>query len=368
MRNNISHIENIDEFLTLNKIYQVDFNTIVEYRKKFIMESVKYFLENNQFYKKYCDSLGVSLKEMENDLNVIPKIPSSVFKKATNLLQVNGKQDTYISTSSGTQGTLSKVPRNSTTMMRLFSSMFAGIHEVMGIKNVDTQLMVLSPPNHETEHLWIAYALSGMAFHYNSEFYISSGKIQVEKFIDDIFRYNDRCAELGNVVIVGTPVVIFNIIKILSTLEKKLSLGNKCFVISAGGWKKNTGERIEEKEFRHLVAKTLGLKDVCQVFDAFNMVELNSVIYECPNHHKHCPPWLYVRAYNPWTLEVCKEGELGILGYLDCTTDSFPGFVLSDDFGRVYEAVQCECGIVSDIVKIERRINKLESRGCALKI
>lgn len=51
MSNSMDNIESIDEFLTLSNIYQTDFNTVVECRKKFILKSVKYFLEHNSFYK-----------------------------------------------------------------------------------------------------------------------------------------------------------------------------------------------------------------------------------------------------------------------------------------------------------------------------
>jgi long-chain-fatty-acid---luciferin-component ligase len=40
---------------------------------------------------------------------------------------------------------------------------------------------------------------------------------------------------------------------------------------------------------------------------------------------------------------------------------------LSEDFGVVYNG-QCECGRKGSFMKIVRRVNGIESRGCALKL
>ena len=75
-----------------------------------------------------------------------------------------------------------------------------------------------------------------------------------------------------------------------------------------------------------------------------------------------------MRAFCPSTLKELPSGEMGILGFLDPTSTSYPGFILSDDFGKVYENVNCTCGVEGDFVEVIRRINKIESRGCALKM
>lgn len=43
MSNSMDNIESIDEFLTLSNIYQTDFNTVVECRKKFQIYFLLYF-------------------------------------------------------------------------------------------------------------------------------------------------------------------------------------------------------------------------------------------------------------------------------------------------------------------------------------
>jgi long-chain-fatty-acid---luciferin-component ligase len=161
------------------------------------------------------------------------------------------------------------------------------------------------------------------------------------------FRIADLCQELGRR---GLPAFV-----------------EHSFVVSAGGWKGRAAETIDAATFRRQVAETLGAADETVVRDSFNMVELNTVIHECPHHRKHVPPWLLVQARDPRTNEVLPAGQTGVLAFLDATADSYPGFVLSEDFGRVLDEA-CPCGRVGPQVEIVRRINRIEARGCALKM
>jgi long-chain-fatty-acid---luciferin-component ligase len=89
---------------------------------------------------------------------------------------------------------------------------------------------------------------------------------------------------------------------------------------------------------------------------------------DCEHGRKHCPPWLHASARAPKTLAPLGWGESGILAYLDPTATSYPCFVLSDDFGSVTRGERCPCGRSGDVLTIERRINRIEARGCALKL
>ena len=101
--------------------------------------------------------------------------------------------------------------------------------------------------------------------------------------------------------------------------------------------------------------------------DVFNMVELNSLIFECEHGHKHIPPWLYVDARSAATLAPVATGEPGLLAYLDPTPLSYPGFVLSDDVGAVC-SLRCPCGIDGAVLQLQRRLSSIEERGCGMKM
>ena len=65
--------------------------------------------------------------------------------------------------------------------------------------------------------------------------------------------------------------------------------------------------------------------------------------------------------------EILPNGTEGVLAFLDASASSYPNFVLSEDFGVVDEG-RCGCGRYGQRLTITRRINRIESRGCALKM
>jgi long-chain-fatty-acid---luciferin-component ligase len=138
-------------------------------------------------------------------------------------------------------------------------------------------------------------------------------------------------------------------------------------VVAIGGWKRRSGERIPRAEFDDRIAAGLGI-ETRQIRDAFNMVELNTAVLECEYHQMHLPAWIHARARSAVDLAVLPSEESGILSYLDPTPTSYPGFILSDDVGHVKHAARCRCGRQTDILVVERRLNTMETRGCALRI
>lgn len=360
------NVSKLDAVLSSDKIFYGDFNKSREQLNKFMYDAVSWHMQNNKYYKEYCEKNSFRIENIHEDLWKIPAMPSAIFKRHKKFTVTRDDGSILPTTSSGTQGTISQVPRDNETLMRFFASVTAGVQDVLNIEQQDLNVFCLSPANDEVEHLWISYVLAGILVYYPTKYYVSNGVFHMDKLIEDL-RNLDSVDENNQVLIVGPPALILDVTKKLEETES-LNLGEHCKILTIGGWKSRQGESVKRELFDQRVAAAFGLLNTEYVRDVYNMVELNTVIFECKNHHKHCPPWLYARAFDPKTLEVLPSGELGILGYFDPTPLSYPGFILSDDFGRVYEKVNCSCGICSDVIQIERRINKLESRGCALKI
>jgi len=85
--------------------------------------------------------------------------------------------------------------------------------------------------------------------------------------------------------------------------------GTGMTVLTAGGWKRFSGQRIERAVFDPRACAAFGLADESQVRDAFNQVELNTVMIECSAHRKHVPPWLYAAARDPDRLTVLRPAR-----------------------------------------------------------
>ena len=359
-------VSKLDAVLSSDDVFYQDFNKSRQQLNELLYEAASWHMENNQYYKEYCEKNSFHIEDMKEDLWKIPAMPSAIFKRHKKFTVIRDDGSILQTTSSGTQGTISQVPRDNDTLMRFFASVTAGVQDVLNIEQQDLNIFCLSPANDEVEHLWISYVLEGIQVYYPTKYYVINGVFHIDKLIEEL-RNLDSVNEKNQVLIVGPPALVLDVTNKLEETDC-LNLGEHCKILTIGGWKSRQGESVKREVFDERVAKAFGLLNTEYVRDVYNMVELNTVIFECKNHRKHCPPWLYARAFDPKTLEVLPSGEMGILGYFDSTPLSYPGFILSDDFGRVCENVNCSCGICSDVIQIERRINKLESRGCALKI
>ncbi|BDS11582.1 LuxE/PaaK family acyltransferase [Aureispira anguillae] len=362
----VGGISAIDEFLSSDDVFLQDFNKSRKKLTEFLKAIIRHHINSNPYYADYCKRMNFNIEEDEFDLNKIPLLPSAIFKNDLKFVQSNWDDSVMLTTSSGTKGTVSQVPRDNTTLMRFFASVAAGVQEVFEIPQSNLDLYCLSPKLEEIKHLWISYVITGVSLYFPSKFYVSNDEFKVEQLVSDL-RKVDQDKNGKKIVIIGPPALVLDTTKELAKTGN-LNLLDRCLIVTMGGWKSRQGDIVERKELTQRIVEAFGLLNEEYVRDVYNMVELNTVIFECKHHKKHCPPWLYARARNPQNLTVQASGELGILSFADPTAVSYPGFVLSDDFGVVHEQVKCTCGIVSDIIEIKRRVNKLESRGCALKI
>ena len=193
--------------------------------------------------------------------------------------------------------------------------------------------------------------------------YANESKFFMEEFINDLRELSPS----ERALVVGPPALMLEAANAVQSCGG-LALPHSSLFLTIGGWKRAKCEIPSRDEFRRHVIQGFGILDAGRVRDSYNMVELNSVLFECEAHQMHCPPWLFIDARDPCTLEPTTPGNPGVLAFLDPTPTSYPGFILADDFGNVVRNYICPCGRITDVLQLERRINRVESRGCALKI
>ena len=324
--------------------------------------AIEHHLESNRAFRAYCSRQGFDASHVASseDLARVPLLPTSLFKIKPELTLSDDARDVLLTTSSGTQGRISTVPRDDVTLMRFFAGISAAVREMLGLRTQAGWFFNLGPPTAADPHLWIAYVMAGVGLAYGGDCYVGDGGIQFERLLPDL-----RETEPPH-VIVGPPPLILDLVQHLESHGPLRSTPGS-FVVTIGGWKRRSGERIPRGEFEERTAAALGLGDVSGIRDTYNMVELNSVLFECHAKRKHAPPWLTVYTRAPKTLEPLSHGETGILSFVDSSARSYPAFVLSDDIGRV-ESGRCACGAEGDSAVVERRISSIEARGCALKM
>lgn len=330
-----------------------------EFQRKYIAEAFTWHFERNSQYRSYCEALGVRSSNVSS-LSSIPLLPAAAFKAG---LLPSAPENEIVKpcTSSGTRGSRSVVPRDELTLERLLASVQKGCDHLLHLRP-DAQLFVLGPDTEEAGDLWISYVLSIVDLIFPTWFAVKDG----------IFLANELAAQLQttaqNPVIVGPPFLVMAFLEHLEASGQHLDLGSRRgTIITAGGWKQHQNRSLSPREFIQRVSSGFSLGESAQVRDTLNLVELNTVLFDCEKHSKHIPPWLHVRILDPETLIDVKLGSEGLIAYLDATATSYPCFFISDDFGYLPTA-SCTCGRASPTVVITRRVSKLEQRGCALKM
>jgi long-chain-fatty-acid---luciferin-component ligase len=334
-------------------------------RTRLLQDAYRWHLEHNPDYARYADLCGATPDADQIDPCSIPLLPSGLFKQpGLELSSVPADSITKWCLSSGTSGSRSIVPRNEDTMMRFLGSITASIPALYGLDRAGGHNgLVLGPSAHEAGDLWFSYVIGCLGLVMQTEALERDGLFDPDRAARRLLEVTSGG---GDVFVIGPPARMLQMAHAAAALNPP-SFPAGSFLITAGGWKGEQARSIDPSMFRTELARLLRVREPAQIRDSYNMVELNSVLHECAAHRKHVPPWVLAQALDPRTDRPVPSGKPGILAFWDPTATSYPGFILSEDFGIV-RTEECPCGYRSAQVEILRRLNTVESRGCALKM
>jgi len=345
-------------------VFHMEPSRIEALQTALIGDAFHFHFDANDGYRRYCQRLGVGPSDVGDwsDLARIPLLTATQFK-LRDVLSCAPADVVKVCTSSSTQGPISRVHRDETTLSRFLGSVHASIESLLELH--DCFCLHLGPSTREARDLWISYAMSVVEMVYPTEHLVTDGEFSADRALDRLEAHKD---DYDTVAVLGPPIMLLRLVDAMRAAGRRVAGCERVLVVTAGGWKRFSGEAIPRPAFEALVAEYLCDIPSHRFRDCFNMVELNAALFECEQQRKHVPPWLRLLALDPEALEPVAEGELGLLACLDPSPTSYPGFVLTDDFARVREAGRCACGRVSQTVEPVRRVTRVEARGCALKI
>lgn len=331
-------------------------------QKELITKSFKYHYQNNDIYRDFCDKKNIAINDVVISQKNIPLMPSTVFK--TMNIRTNSKERTIKSClSSGTQGSVSVIERDNTTLERFLGSIRNVLDNVCFID--DAIIFNLGSSSEEAKDIWFSYVMGISDLVFPTIDYVVNDIFLIDKLIKDLKRHKNNYQDI---LIIGAPIMFLELYKYFKVNNIKFESCSNFFVITAGGWKKFIGDSVSRTDFNSYCKKMfIGLKDT-RIRDVFNMVELNTILPECECGSKHIPVWLDIYPINLDTYQPCEIGEMGLLGFIDASPTSYPGFVMSGDLGKITYVDNCPCGKTGLCLEVIRRINTIESRGCALKI
>jgi long-chain-fatty-acid---luciferin-component ligase len=339
-----------------------------ERRRVFQVEALRdafaFHYDNCPVFRRVCLTDGLRPDDIttDEDLLRVPLIPSSVFKS----LEVRSVPETAVvklCRSSGTRGRVSRVPRDETSLERFLGSIRISVEQLFDFKP-DARIFNLGPDTDEAGDVWFAYVMSLLSLLRPTTDYVVDGRFHAERLLADLETLPRRTQAF----IVGPPFLFVALMDVLAQQGRALKLGERpVFLLTAGGWKRASGQEIGREEFLARCRTCLGVEDGRNIRDAYNLVELNTVIFECELGAKHVPPWVKALALNPETLAPKAPGETGLLAFWDALPKGYPGFILTDDFGQVDER-DCRCGRSGPTMTFGRRVELAPERGCALAL
>lgn len=160
----------------------------------------------------------------------------------------------------------------------------------------------------------------------------------------------------------GAPVALFGTSFALAHLaEEFLEAGTPLFLaegsvlFETGGYKGRHRE-LSKDEFYDLMEAALGLRRE-QIWNEYGMTELSSQCYARASEGIHrAPPWLRVRIMDPLTGKLCREGEKGLIEFVDLANVDSVAAVATLDVGS-YEG---------DGFRLHGRLKAAPLRGCSL--
>ncbi len=367
-----NYLQIMNEALQDQALFYSSPETLRAQQSRMFREFFKYHYENCEDYRKFCQGRKVD-PEMIDGLEDIPKVPLlDSFKtlRKRQFLSIPKKDVVAQFCSTGSSGKpLLWISMDQITMnwMTRASTLFN--KTMIEIKPGATLLMLPYMPQ-----LKFAVVSKAILSHYNQNIYfglkatfgkdphptIQPDTVQIEKFLKDPAMVKN---------LIGFPFTITLLKKYLERHQQKLSLGEEGMIITGGGWKPRDKESeyygLSREKIERIISEPFQVP-VENIRDAYGCTEILLGFIECKNKRYHVPPWCYQVSVNSDNLEILGDGEEGLGACYDFASHSWPAFVLTEDFIKVYNE-PCACGIAGQTIEYIGRIQDEDARGCSFK-
>jgi long-chain-fatty-acid---luciferin-component ligase len=321
----------------------------------------------NPHFRRLCDANRLAPADLQrvDDLRRVPLVPVQAFKRpdARFLLSVPlGAIDLELQ-STGTGGIPSVARRDAVTTTRACLALLALYREFFGIAHGVG--LFLCPAPAEAPEMGMVKVFNLFAGLLDDRAYL------VRDFAfqpQQALAYLQAWAGRQTRHLFGPPFLIARLLHYLEEKGLRLPLDPDSFAITLGGWKRFNRERIGRPSFDGKLQEHLGLQPG-NIRDMYGLIESNLLAVECEHHRKHVPPWCHVtvRDVHDVAVEV-PPGHAGVFGILDTLSRAYPGFLLSDDVGRVESEQECPCGRTGQVLSFLGRLRGAGPGCCAVTI
>jgi long-chain-fatty-acid---luciferin-component ligase len=332
-----------------------------------VRQSLAFHYEANPSFRRLCDLRGLTPAELRGveDLVRIPLIAVQAFKgpDARRLLSVPLEAIDLEVQSTGTGGIPSVARRDAATTTRASLALLALYREFFGLAGGVGLFLCPSPA--EAPEMGMVKVFNLFAGLLDDRAYLVRGyAFDPEEAVEYLRSWAGRQTRH----LFGPPFMVARLVRHLAEEGIELPLDPGSFGVTLGGWKRFNREHISRAVFHRKLEKLLGLP-AGNVRDMYGLIESNLLAVECEHHRKHVPPWCHVTIRDREDPRApLPSGEAGVIGILDALSLSYPGFILSQDVGRVEPEATCPCGRTGQVISCLGRLDRAEPGCCAVTI
>ena len=341
--------------------YSLDTSSKSKFFRKHLNFLTSFHYKKSNLYKSYLNGINYNLKQ-DNILSEIPFLPVRLFKEF-DFLSIKKKEIFKILFSSGTtSNNLSKIYIDKTNALNQIKVLQKIFYNLIG--NSRLPMLVIDKQNtnlNRNSFNASTAAINGFSIFANEIVYLLDQENNIDyKMLNNFLKKNHK----KKFLIFGfTSNIYLNLIKKINIKKIHMKDFSNAFLIHGGGWKKIEEKKMNRNQFNLHLNKKLGIKNVRNYYGLVE--QIGSIFFECKCGYLVASNYsdIIIRDEN---LNICKEGETGLVQLLSLLPTSYPGHsILTEDIGEIVSDHKCKCYGYGARFLIHGRLQNAELRGCS---
>lgn len=341
-------------------------NLYDNYDQKFyddLNKAIVHHRENCFSFDKYLNSKKFVSVIDKNNINTLPYIHVSIFKRySENLISVNKKDILKKLSSSATSGLPSTIYLDKDALSQQSKMMGDIMKDYLGNERRPMVIYDLEPKKDSINDIGARYAAIAGYLRFSKGTFFALKKNEGKIYLD-IEGLKKFILNNDNIIHFGFTYIIFQYL-LNTDFQVDLQKNNKSSssLIHIGGWKKLEANKVSKKIFDKLCKEKLQIN---KVIDIYGFTELMGINFpDCEYGWKHLPNNVKLVVRDEKTRLPVKNENKGLLHFISPFTKSYAGVsILTDDVG-IMSSEKCKCGRNTNKFKIIGRKKKSENRGC----
>ena len=252
--------------------YSIEAQTEMKFNA--IKKAFEFHYKHSDFYKTYCRESGnITPDDIQsyNDLSKIPVIPNSFFQEGRSeamlSLPLEFKQLEFHT--EGVQGRHGVAYRDSVSNEYAIIGLHLLFEELMDLRQMGSPAaLFLTPSIADAPNLGMLRALAIL----NSIFTVQTYAMENNQF--DFVKASEFIKKWEGqlpIFIIGPPFIVNFFIEFLKANKIKFNLNENARIMTAGGWKRSTGQIVSKDDLTQKICDTFGVKS-SQYRDLFGLI------------------------------------------------------------------------------------------------